>query len=314
MIYHREIAYQTDAKPDIYINTHKNLNCGPFQGITLQSQTMKLKKLLQSAAKKMTNTNSIKGIEVTFGAADPHVEISAKLQAQYPHHLVLVKAGNFLHAFNKSAYALHILKQYKIRLAGPAKSPHLLVGFPLANYKQRLWPLFNEHSLAYVCITKSGIEVSNEASSTVLDTVSDDIVNQVIADLITQKQLNTSSTAKALANPNTQDFLFKTKAADLDMQLLEDIIKLPRDIRVTWGENVRQTMQRIMRNTFLYGNEDNKPQLLKQLSADIDLMRHYISQAKALNRFKFSFDHRVGLVVELGKILGGLQRAQRITP
>lgn len=259
-------------------------------------------------------TTSIKDIKIIFSNADPHVDISEKLQAQYPHHLVLVQAGNFLHAFNKSAYALHILKQYKIRLAGPAKSPHLLVGFPIANYKQRLWPLFNEHSLAYVIYTKNGTEVSNEASSPVLDTVSDDIVNQVIADLITQKQLNTSVTAKALANPNTQDFLFKTKAADLDTQLLEDIIKLPRDIRITWGENVRQTMQRIMRNTYLYGNEDNKPHLLKQLSADIDLIRHYICQAKALNRFHFAFEHRVGLVVELGKILGGLQRAQRITP
>jgi hypothetical protein len=255
---------------------------------------------------------SIKGIEVTFSADNPHVEIANTLQQAYPHHLVLVESGTFLQAFNKSAYALHVLKQYKLKLAGPAATPHLRVGFPIANYKQRLWPLIDEHNLSYLVATKSGVEVCDASVPNImLDTISDDIVNQVIADLVIDKQLNTASTAKALANPNTQDFLFKTKAEELDYQLLQDIIKLPRDIRITWGENVRETSQRIMRNTYLYGNEDNKPQLLKQLSADIDLLRHYICQAKALNRFKFAFEHRVGLVVELGRILGGLQRAQK---
>jgi len=251
------------------------------------------------------STNQVKGIEVNFTAADPHVEISEKLQAQYPQHLILVQAGNFMHAFNRSAYALHTLKQYKIRLAGPAKCPHLLVGFPVANYKQRLWPIVDEHNISYMVVTKNNIETCEAtAPSYAMDAISDDIVNQVIADLITHKQLKTSITAKALANPNTQDFIFKNKASALDSQLLQDIIKLPRDIRVTWGENIRQTMQRIMRNTFLYGNEDNKPQLLKQLSADVDLIRHYICQAQALNLFKIGFEHRVGLVVELGRILG----------
>jgi len=260
----------------------------------------------------MISTSKLKGIEVTFTATDPHVEISEKLQAQYPHHMVLVQSGTWLHAFNKSAYALHTLKQYKIRLAGPANKPHLLVGFPVANYKQRLWPIMDEHNISYVVVNKTDIDVCEaSAPSYALDAISDDIVNQVIADLITSKQLKTSTTAKALANPDTQEFIFKTKAGDLDSMLLQDTIKLPRDIRITWGENVRQTMQRIMRNIYLYGNEDNKPQLLKQLSADVDLIRHYICQAQALNLFKISFEHRVGLVVELGRILGGLQRAQR---
>lgn len=262
----------------------------------------------------MSNSTSIKGIKVTFTATDPHVEVSEKLQAQYPHHLILVQAGNFMHAFNKSAYALHTLKQYKIRLAGPANKPHLLVGFPVANYKQRLWPIVDEHNISYVVVNKTDIDVCEAtAPSYALDAISDDIVHQVIADLITSKQLKTATTAKALANPDTQEFIFKTKAAELDSRLLQDIINLPRDIRVTWGENIRQTMHSIMRNTYLYGNEDNKPQLLKQLLADVDLIRHYICQAQALNLFKISFEHRVSLVVELGRILGGLQRAQRTT-
>jgi len=257
--------------------------------------------------------SQIKGIEVTFSTDNPHVEIAKKLQQTYPQHLVLVESGTFLQAFNKSAYALHVLKQYKLKLAGPAHTPHLRVGFPIANYKQRLWPLVDEQNLSYVLATKSGLELCEATvSNMMLDTISDDIVNQVIADLVTNKQLNTASTAKALANPNMQDFLFKTKAEELDYQLLQDLIKLPRDLRITWGESVRETMQRIMCNIYLYGNEDNKPQLLKKLSADIDLLRHYICQAKALNRFNFAFEHRVGLVVELGRILGGLQRAQKV--
>jgi len=264
----------------------------------------------------MRNAMNIKfkGIEVNFTETDPHVEVSEKLQAQYPHHLILIQAGNFIHAFNKSAYVLHHLKQYKIRLAGPAKSPHLLVGFPAANYKQRLWPLLDEHGLASVLVIKNSVEISDEVSCTMIDAVSDEIVNEVIEDLIKHKQLKTGSIAKALAAPTTQDFIFKTKATELDLQLLKDLIKLPRDLRSTWGESVRQTMQNIMRNTFLYGNEDNKPQLLKQLSADIDLIRHYLCQAQALNQLNIGFEHRVGLVVELGRILGGLQRAQKVTP
>lgn len=259
--------------------------------------------------------NSIKGIEVNFSADNPLVEIANNLQKTYPHHLVLVQSGTFLQAFNKSAYTLHILKQYKLKLAGPSHSPHLRAGFPIANYKQRLWPLVDEQNLSYLVATKQGIEFCNATVPNImLDAIADDVINQVIDDLIIHKQLNIASTAKALKNPNTQDFLFKSKAEELDDQLLEDIIKLPRDIRCTWGENVRITMQQIMRAIYLYGNEDNKPQLLKQLSADIDLLRHYICQAKTLNRFNYAFEHRVSLVVELGRILGGLQRAQKVMP
>jgi hypothetical protein len=253
-----------------------------------------------------------KQITINFGANDPHVDIAEKLQAQHPHHLVLMQAGTFLQAFNKSAWVLHTLKQYKLVLAGPATQPHLRAGLPVANYAKRLWPLVDEHNLSYLVANQSGVKFHDASVENImLDTVSDEIVHEVIADLVSQKQLQTATAKKALVNPNTQDFLFKTKAAALDYQLLQDTLKLPRDIRTTWGENVRETMQSIMRNTYLYGLEDNKPQLLKQLSADVDLLKHYISQAQALNRFKIAFEHRVGLVVELGRILGGLQRAQK---
>lgn len=263
----------------------------------------------------MKNNNANKDVLIHFSSDDPHVDIANKLQAEYPHHLILVQSGTFLQAFNKSAYALHVCKQFKLTLAGPAESPHLRAGFPMANYKKRLWPLVDQYNLSYVVVSKENIEIFNcSVSSITLDIISDDVLNDVIADLVAHKQLKTASTKKALTNPNTQDFIFKTKAQALDTQLLQDCLKLPRDVRATWGESVRQTMQRIMRNVYLYGNEDNKPQLLKQLSADIDLIGHYISQAQTLNRFKCAFEHRVGLVVELGRILGGLQRAQKVQP
>jgi hypothetical protein len=36
-----------------------------------------------------------RGIDVGLGAADPMTGIAAKLEAQYPNHLVLVQAGTF---------------------------------------------------------------------------------------------------------------------------------------------------------------------------------------------------------------------------
>lgn len=254
-------------------------------------------------------------IQIAFGEPDLKVEIANKLQEQYPHNLILVPAGTFLRAFNVSAYALHTLKGYKLKLAGPASNPHLAAGFPLANYKQRLWPIVEEHGISYIVAHKAGLEFCEATTpSMALIAIAPSVLQQVMNDMIENRKLNTAATKKALQNPQTQDFIFKTKAIELDSQLLQDCMKLPRDIRATWGENVRETMQRIMRNTFLYGNEDNKPNLLKQLSADVDLLRHYISEAQTLNRFKIAFEHRVGLVVELGRILGGLQRAQKVLP
>jgi len=263
------------------------------------------------------NIKTIKGIEVGLGQEDALVEVSQKLEAQYQGHLILVQAGTFLHAYNKSAYALHVLKKYALKLKGPAKSPHLVAGFPVANFKQRLWDLSEEYHLPYVVALgtqEKGYELNiinhDHCNSSVLDSVSDDIVNQIIADLVRDKQLKTATTYQALSNPDTTDFMLKVKAQELDSTLLQDIIKLPRDIRATWGENVRETSQRIMRAIYLYGNADNKPQLLKQLSADIDLLKHYITQAQRLSRFNLAFEHRVVLIVELGRIAGGLLRSK----
>lgn len=72
----------------------------------------------------------LKGVEVGLGTADPLVDVSRKLEAQYPGHLVLVQAGKFLHGFDRTAYALHVLKKYRLKLGGTTAAPHIRAGFP----------------------------------------------------------------------------------------------------------------------------------------------------------------------------------------
>lgn len=261
---------------------------------------------------------TLKGVEIGLGTADPLVDVARKLEAQYPGHLILVQAGKFLHGFDRTAYALHVLKKYKLKLGGTTAAPHIRAGFPAGNFKRRLWPMVAEFGIPYVVALgtqQDGHTVyvgsHGTANAQVLESVSDEIVHQVIEDLRTRGELNKAGAQKLLANPDTAPFQLKAQAQDLDTQLLHDIIKLPRDVRSTWGENVRQCMARIMRGVFLYGQEDNKPQLLKQISADVDLLKHYIAQAPKLSQIKFAFEHRAGLAVELGRIVGGLIRAQQ---
>lgn len=264
---------------------------------------------------------TLQGVDVGLGQADPLIEIARKLEAQYPGHLILVQAGKFLHGFNRTAYALYVLKNYKLKLAGTTAAPHIRAGFPAGNFKRRLWPMVEEFGIPYVVALgtqQSGhtiyIGSHGDTNAQVLTSVSDEIVYQVIEDLRARGDLNKAGAQKLLASPDTGPFQLKAQAQDLDTQLLLDIIKLPRDLRSTWGENVRQCMARIMRCVFLYGQEDNKPQLLKQISAEVDLLKHYIAQAQKLNQIKFSFEHRAGLAVELGRLVGGLIRSHGARP
>ena len=96
------------------------------------------------------NLRTFKGIEVGLGEADPVAAIAQKLEAQHPGHLILVQSGNFLHGFDRTAYALSILKSYKLKLIGAATEPHLRVGFPVGNFKRRLWTVVEEFGIPYV--------------------------------------------------------------------------------------------------------------------------------------------------------------------
>ena len=261
---------------------------------------------------------AFKGIEVGLGQDDPLVEIARKLEARHPNHLILVQQGKFLHGFDKTAYALGVLKKYKLKLVGTTDDPHIRVGFPAGNFKRRLWALVADFGIPYVVSLgsqKGGRTVylseQNTYNATTLSAVSDKIVQEVINDLRMQGEVVKASAKQLLSNPDSTGFKLKQVGEDLDRHLLEDIAKIPRNHRGVWGESVREAMARVMRAIFMYGTEEYKLRLLRALSADVDLVKHYLTQAHRLNFAKgIAFEHRVTLAVELGKLVGGLIRMQ----
>jgi hypothetical protein len=262
-----------------------------------------------------------KGIEVGLGQSDPGASIAKTLEDKYPGHLILIQAGKFLQGYDRTAYALHTLKQYKLKLVGTALDPHIRAGFPAGNFKSRLWSIVEEFGIPYVVSLGSQaagrtVYVCDRVvgNADVLSAVSNKIVEDVIHDLRMYNEVNKSSAKILLANPDTSGFKLKSQAQDLDTQLLQDIVRMPRDLRVTYGENLRACMGRIMRCIFAYGNEDNKMLLLRSISADIDLIKHYLAQGLKLSNLKIAFEHRVGLAAELGRLVGGLIRTASVQP
>ncbi|MRV72526.1 hypothetical protein GJ700_12480 [Duganella sp. FT92W] len=262
-----------------------------------------------------------KGIDVGLGHDDPGATIARTLEQKYPGHLILIQSGKFLQGYDRTAYTLYTLKQYKLKLVGTTSEPHIRVGFPIGNFNRRLWQLVQEFGIPYVVSLGSQAEgrvvyVSQhpELDSAVLTAVSDAVVAEVIHDLQQRGALNKASAKALLANPDTSVFKLKSQAQDLDLQLLQDIIRMPRDLRATHGENLRACMARIMRGVFAYGLEDNKTQLLKGISADVDLVKHYLVQGQRLSKLKAEFEHRAGLAVELGRLVGGLIRTNAVQP
>lgn len=265
---------------------------------------------------------AFKGIEVGLGKKDPLIEIAKKLEKEYPEHLILVQQGKFLHGYDKTAYALYVLKKYKLKLVGTTEDPHLRVGFPAGNYKRRLWTMVSDLGIPYVVLLGNQtaghqVYVSKQPmfNASTLKAVSDDIVQEVILDLQMRGEVIKAGAQQLLSQSTETTFKLKSVAEELDRHLLRDIAKLPRDHRAVWGETVRDCMARIMRAIFLYGTEERKPVLLKSLSADVDLLKHYLVQAHRLNLCKgIAFGDRVGLAVELGKLVGGLLRQHTQRP
>lgn len=264
---------------------------------------------------------SFRGIDMGLGQADPGAAIAAKLEAQHPGHLVLIQAGKFLHGYGKTAYALYILKKYRLKLVGTADAINIRVGFPSGNFKRRLWSMVSEFGIPYAVAlgtqaTGHNVYVSESTgdNSRILDAVSDEVIHQVIDDLRQRGELNKAATKELLIRGDESDFQLKTKVQDLDTQITQDIIKMPRNHRAVYGENLRSCMSRIMRSVQAYGLEENRSALLRSISADVDCLKHYIAQAPRLNGLSFSFEHRASLAVELGRLVGGLIRAQRAEP
>lgn len=279
--------------------------------------------IVNPSAEEVTkhNLTAFKGIEVGLGEADPVATVAAKLEAQHPGHLILVQAGTFLHGYDRTAYALAVLKSYKLKLVGEAPDVHLRVGFPVGNFKRRLWQIVEEFGIPYVVAlgqqnAQRTIYVSKQPSVNVpvLDAVSDRVVADAIENLRQRNEVTKTSVAQMLADGESAQFECKAKAKELDDQLMRDLMKLPRYMRAIWGESVRECMASIMLGVMAYGMEDNKPQLLQKLSANVDLLKHYLVQAPKLNKLDIAFEHRAGLAVELGKLVGGLIKSTQVRP
>lgn len=259
--------------------------------------------------------HSIRSVEMEIGEPAPGAVFATELAQRYPNHLILIQAGKFLHAFDKSAYALHALKKYKIKLTGTTESPHLRVGFPVAQHNRRMWKILDEFGIPYVVALGSHADGYKIFESDmprnrgkVLVAVSPEIVDGVIRELQQRSELNATATAQLLKSPEQASFQFKAKVQELDTLLTNDIAKMPRDLRCCYGENVRQTMHRIVRGSMAYGLSGDKKSLLRELSGDIDQLKHYIAQSQKLDRLNVNFDHRAGLSVEIGRLVGGLIR------
>lgn len=262
-----------------------------------------------------------KGIELGLGQADPVAAIAAKLEAQHPGHLILVQAGTFLHGYDRTAYALATLKGYKLKLVGSHEAPHIRVGFPAGNFKRRLWSMVADFGIPYAVAlgnqaTGHTVYVSGQptGNAQVLDGVSDQVLHEVIEDLRQRNEVNKLAARELLTHPDTACFQLKAKSQDLDTQLLQDIVKMPRDYRSTYGEALQRCMANILYCVMAYGQEENKPAMLRALSAHVDCLKHYLAQAQRLSGLKLAFEHRAGLAVELGRLVGGLIRSQRTAP
>jgi hypothetical protein len=162
---------------------------------------------------------SYRGIDLGLGQADPVADVAAKLEAAHPGHLVLVQAGKFLHGYDRTAYALATLKNYKLKLVGTAEAPHLRVGFPAGNFKRRLWSMVADFGIPYVVALgtlASGrtVFVSDQPAGNgqVLAAVSDQIVAQVIEDLRQRNEVNKAAARELLTHPDTAGFKLKSQA------------------------------------------------------------------------------------------------------
>lgn len=244
---------------------------------------------------------------------DTGLSLAVELEKQFPNHLVLIRAGEFLHAFNKSAYFLNRMKNFKLTIAGDEFNPHIRAGFPVRNSKRRLWRIMQDFQVPFVVAlgTKAtGYKLFHSEKYTekasILNEIQDDIVHQVIADLGQESAVTRARAAQLLLK---QDVTFRLKqvAQNLYSHCITDLSRMPKDYRSSIGKDIHDTISAILRNVFLYSRTKSRGDLLSLLSGEVDLIKHLLTEAFRLKLFhEEKFNFRAGLAVELGKITGGL--------
>ena len=251
-------------------------------------------------------------VELGLGREDPLIKTSAMVFKKYPHHLVLIQAGGFLHAYGKSAYFLHKLKGYRLRVVGPEAAPSIRCGLPVSRHRRSLWHVFADYKVPYVVALGSRgnyqIHVSREeTNSSLIDEIPDTIVEQLVAELSQTDRLRTARAAQILLRPEQSTFRLKQAVDQLYEETHKDLKRMPRDLRVFVGQDLADCLGRIIRLVYGFSSSDDRIDLLKRLSGDIDLYRYFLDHWRKvgkLNNDKFNL--RAALIIEMGSLVGGL--------
>ena len=128
------------------------------------------------------------GVELQLGRQDPLLITAKRVAEKYPHHLCLIQSGNFLHAYNKSAYFLHKLKSYKLTVVGTEMKTGIRCGLPILGHKRRLWRVCHDFGVPYLVVLGGKgnyqLHISNAtAENTLMDEIPEDIVAKLVDDL-----------------------------------------------------------------------------------------------------------------------------------
>jgi len=252
------------------------------------------------------------GIELHLGKQDPLIKAAALIAEKYPHHLILIQSGSFLHAYNKSAYFLHKLKNYILKVVGTETQPAIRCGLPVSGHKRRLWQVCHDFGVPYlVALGPKGnqeLHISNEAvTASLMNDIPDDIVETLINDLSQTDRLRTTRAVQMLLKPEQVTFRLKQVGNDLYQNLHKDLGRFPKNYRYFIGRDIADCIGRILRSIYAYALSEKRMQILQQLSSDTDLLKMYIQtiyQAELIDAPKFS--QRCAIAIELGNIIGGL--------
>lgn len=261
------------------------------------------------------------GIELGLGKQDPGIRLAAKIEAQYPHHLVLLQDGAFLHAYGRSAYFLHKLKKYKLRVVGQENAPSIRCGLPVAAHKRRLWHVIAEFKVPYVVALGNRaayeLHVSKEdVSYSLMDDIPSNIVESTIDGLFQTDRLRVSRAVQILLNPAQRTFRLKEVAITLYKEVIQKIATLPTNHRFFIGKDIAECMGRVLRHVYSYARASDRSRTLSALSGEIDLLKellatmHHIGKPPLLHGTLFSMWS--AMAIELGDLTGGLlQKAAR---
>lgn len=263
------------------------------------------------------------GVELGLGKQDPGIRLAAKIEERYPHHLILLQDGFFLHAYGRSAYFLYKLKKYKLRVVGPENAPSIRCGMPVSAYKKRLWHVIADYKVPYVVALGNRadyhLHISREdVQQSLMDDIPENIVHSVIEGLTQTDRLRVSRAVQVLLNPAQRSFRLKAVALTLYKEVIQKISTLPMNHRYFIGKDISECVSRVLRLVYGYALTKEKVRLLSSLSAEIDLLREFITVMHSIGKPSLLngtlFSTWSAMTIELGDLTGGLlQKASKAT-